>query len=397
MSERRAGDRRKNDPSTPWTGIDRRQFIRRVGAMSALALMGVEAACTVPSVTGPEGSPVAPPGPLHAGAQAKGFYFGASFKERWLVSEPDYAASLASECGILVPESALTWETVRPSAGTFNFANADTAVGFATGHSLPVRGHTLVWHSKMPAWLTQSLTPTTGEAILREHVRTTVGRYAGRITSWDVVNEIVATGDQRPDALRITPWLNALGPAFIDIAFDEASRNDPACELMYNDFGMEYSDVPGERKRAAVLRLLSDLKSRGVPIHGLCLQSHLNPAQQAFFDEQKLRSFLADVAALGMRILVSELDVTDQALPADITQRDTEVADAYRSYLDVVLDERSLRGVLTWGITDRHSWLSDFRPRSDGLPVRSLPLDATMQEKTAYKAMTSAFSVAPSR
>jgi endo-1,4-beta-xylanase len=280
----------------------------------------------------------------------------------------------------------------------FDFADADASIAFASTHGLRARGHPLVWHSKLPSWVPPTLTTVAdAEGVLRQHIRTVVGRYSGRIASWNVINEAVATGDLRPDGLRITPWLTALGPAYLDIAFNEASLADPACELVWNEFGLEYSDIPGERKRAAVLRLLVDLKARGVPVHGLGIQSHLNPALASAFDAQKLRQFIAEVGRAGFTIVISELDVTDQSLPADISERDYTVASTYREYLDVVLDEPAVRGVVTWGLTDRHSWLSGFKPRTDFLPVRTLPLDAEMKPKVAYQAMASAMFSAPGR
>jgi endo-1,4-beta-xylanase len=166
--------------------------------------------------------------------------------------------------------------------------------------------------------------------------------------------------------------------------------------LVYNENALEYSSRKDEVKRTAVLKLLERLKSRGTPIHALGIQSHL-VAQEATLNAKKLRSFLSDVASLGLKILITELDVSDQKLPSDPAVRDRIVAGVYEDYLSVVLDEKAVIAVLNWGLSDRHTWLSTFTPRSDGAPVRPLPLDSSFKPKLAWNAMARAFDQARKR
>jgi endo-1,4-beta-xylanase len=229
-----------------------------------------------------------------------------------------------------------------------------------------------------------------------EHITKVAGHYAGRIHSWDVVNEAVFPKHGRSDGLRNTPWLEFLGPNYIDIAFRAAVAADPQALLVYNDYGMEYDTPKDEAKRTAVLKLLERLRSQGTPVQALGIQAHLWGGETRF-NPRKLKAFLAEVAGLGLKILITELDVTDKHLPSDINLRDRLVAEIYQDYLSVVLDEPAVIAVITWGLSDRYTWLSQQQPRQDGQPVRPLPLDAQMRRKQAWKAIARAFDQAPAR
>ncbi|MGA9382056.1 MAG: endo-1,4-beta-xylanase, partial [Phormidium sp.] len=115
------------------------------------------------------------------------------------------------------------------------------------------------------------------------------------------------------------------------------------------------------------------------------------------FNQKKYSKFLSDVASLGLKIMITELDVEDDKLPRNIAIRDRMVAAAYQDYLSVVLEQPAVIGVLTWGLSDRYTWLSSYRPRPDKAPVRTLPLDANLQRKLAWNAIARAFDSAPKR
>jgi len=328
-------------------------------------------------------------------AAAKGFLYGAATQHQLLAQNPAFAAAFLKECGFLVTENDLQWKEVHPLPRQFDFSAADALVEFAASNKLLFRGHNLVWHNCLPDWYQEVVNSHNAEQILVNHVQTVVGRYAGKVHSWDVVNEAIEPKDNRSDRLRRTPWVEFLGPSYVDLAFRVAAAADPQAMLIYNDYGLEYDTPEHEAKRDAVLTLLQQLKAQGTPVHGFGMQSHLY-AHITRFNPEKLRRFLADVASLGLKILVTELDVVDRDLPADITVRDRIVASAYEDYLDVVLDEPAVIAVLTWGLSDRYTWLSESQPRSDGLPVRPLPLDENMNRKLAWNAIARAFDRRPS-
>ncbi|MBE9013719.1 endo-1,4-beta-xylanase [Pseudanabaenaceae cyanobacterium LEGE 13415] len=328
-------------------------------------------------------------------AAAKGIIFGAAANQRDVVRDTEYAQVLAKDCGILVPENDLKWADLRPSPDQFDFQRGDWMAQFTKQHGLLLRGHTLAWHQSNPEWL-KDITRQQAEQVLVKHIHTVVKHYAGRMHSWDVVNEAIdGAWSDRADKLQPTQWVKLLDKNYIEIAFRAAAAADPNAILVYNDTSVDY-DVPEDnRTRAAILKLLESLKSRNVPIHALGIQGHLDAAEKRF-NEKKFRDFLSEVAGMGLKILITELDVSDRSLPADIHVRDRAVADAIEQYLSVALDERAVSAVITWGISDRYTWLSRY-PRPDKLPVRTLPYSDTMQRKLAWNAIARSFDAAPKR
>lgn len=333
-------------------------------------------------------------------AAAKGLIYGTAIRYPSLSSDVKLAESVAFECGMLVPEWELKWfagkQPLRPSADSFDFQMGDWMANYAKTHGLLFRGHTLVWHESLPPWFGNTVNSQNAREFLTQHIKTVMQHYAGKIHSWDVVNEAIKLGDNRSDGLRTTPWLKLLGTDYIDLAFRLAAESDPQTLLVYNDFGLDYDTPQDEAKRIAVLKLLEGLKSKGTPIHALGIQAHLLPGKNKF-NPEKLRQFLRDVASLGLKIMITEMDVSDKELPVDIKIRDRIIAGVYEDYLSAALDEKAVIAVITWGLSDRYSWLSEFEPRDDQALVRPLPLDAQMQRKLVWNAIARAFDHAPKR
>jgi endo-1,4-beta-xylanase len=303
------------------------------------------------------------------------------------------ANAVARECGILVPEGALKWRALRPAPDRFDFHGGDTILQFASLHGQLVRGHTLVWHQALPDWFGSVAGPGNAGSLLASHIETVCGHYAGRLQAWDVVNEVVDA--RAPGGLRNTPWLRFLGQGYIADAFRLAHAADPAAVLFLNDYGLEPDTATAKAKRLAVLALLRRLLDAGAPVQGLGLQAHLVAGDR--FDS--LADFLEQVRALGLRVAVTELDVSDERLPGTpLQRRDAAVAATYASFLHEALAVPGLvREVLTWGLTDATSWLQAYQPRPDGLPKRPLPLDDALARKPAWAAIRTAFQAAGAR
>jgi len=339
-------------------------------------------------------------GTLKERAAAKGLIYGAAIRYPDLSSDSLLAAAVAKECGILVPEWELKWsagkQALRPNKDNFDFRAADWMARFANSRKLLFRGHTLVWHDSLPPWFKDEVNRQNAELVLTKHINKVVGHYAGKIHSWDVVNEAIALWDKRSDNLRKTPWLEYLGTDYIELAFRLAAKADPKALLVYNDYDLDYDTSEHEAKRNAVLKLLQRLKSKGTPIHALGIQAHLSGDSKSF-NAQKFRDFLREVARLGLKIMITEMDVKDNKLPKDPQKRDQAITAAYEDYLSAALDEKAVNTVITWGLSDKYTWLTEFKPRPDRAPVRPLPLDDKMQRKLAWSAIARAFDHAPKR
>jgi endo-1,4-beta-xylanase len=380
---------------------NRRQILFGIGTLAGLGISNT-ASQLFPVLTaqtpnlGKRDFSVSGDSPLRIRAAKKGLIFGAAATNRALFSDSQLVSAFVRECEILVPESVLKWDSLRPEPGRYNFSGGDSVVHFAIAQNLLIRGHTLVWHEALPLWVESVMNSVNAKQLLTDHITTVVKRYAGKIHSWDVVNEAIDPKDGRSDNLRNTPWLLMLGPDYIEMAFRTAAKADPNAMLVYNDFGLDYDTSSGNTKRAAVLKLLERLKSKDTPIHALGIQAHLyrdNPR----FNPAKFRSFLKDVASLGLKILITEMDVTDKTLPKDVQIRDRMVAAAYEDYLSVALEEPAVIAVLTWGLSDRYTWLSSHDPRKDGASARPLPLDKNLKRKLAWNAIARSFDKAPKR
>jgi endo-1,4-beta-xylanase len=350
---------------------------------------------------------VSPGGSLKERAAAKGIIYGAAGRYPDFVLNPKLAACYAQECALLVPEWSFKWfitwypkrpvpnHPLRPSPDQFDFTASDWMAKFAQTHHLLFRGHPLIWDISLPPWFKETVNRQNAEKFMVEHIQTVAGRYAGKMHSWDVVNEAINIYQGHPQSLQKTAWFELLGPNYIDLAYRVAAQSDPNALLVYNDFGMEYDDTDSDKKRAAILKLLERLKSKGTPIHALGIQSHLSGSRTS--DYKKLRKFLSDIASLGLQIMITELDVVDEELPSDITVRDRIIARVYEDFLAAVLDEPAVKTIVTWGLSDGYTYHIDFHPRKDGMLVRPLPLSTNLERKLAWNAIARAFDNAPKR
>jgi endo-1,4-beta-xylanase len=224
-----------------------------------------------------------------------------------------------------------------------------------------------------------------------------MAHYKGTIKSWDIVNEAIEPKDGQPDSLRDSPFLRRLGPDYIGRAFTIAAEADPSIQGFYNEYGLCHDDGVDEARRRAVLALLEKLRRDGVPVHGLGIQGHL--AMGRPFSASVFTTFLGQVAALGMKILITELDIDDRSLTQTISERDRLVGERATQFLYAAMSERAVEGVLTWGLSDKYSWLNNdkYQKRSDGTMNRCLPYDDQFERKSFWFALYNAFRSAPLR
>jgi endo-1,4-beta-xylanase len=317
-------------------------------------------------------------GPGAAQAPRRMRYGAAAMKENFL-DDPLYRDALVKHCDVIVPMNDLKWEALRPTRGQFAFEDADRLLSFAKSNGKSVRGHTLCWYGGMPAWTKALSTRAEAERELATHIERVVGNYAGRIPSWDVVNEAIAHDPEKQGVWRDTIWSRLLGPAHIDIAFKTAAAADPKAELVYNDYDLETNEPREERRRTEVLNLVRRLQDRKIPIHAIGFQAHLYAEKT--IDADGLARFVTALKALGLRILVTELDVIDWRLPASTSERDRLAAKHVDSFLSALTAAGPIDTLITWGITDKYSWIHETFKRSDSAVSRPLPLDAEYRAK----------------
>jgi endo-1,4-beta-xylanase len=340
-------------------------------------------------------------------ARAKGLRFGTALSGRGL-NDLAYLQLVREECGVIVPENEMKMAFIQPRPGEFRFERGDRLMSFAAENKMLVRGHTLLWHHPrwMPRWFEGhdfgAEPARAGEALLREHIRRTSTHFGKQVYSWDVVNEAIhnITGEMRDTRLS-----KAVGSpdTVLEIAFHAAREHLPDTELVYNDYmGWESDNEP---HRNGVLRLLERLRKKNVPVDALGIQAHIGAGNQdsnanrAFDarDEKAWHAFLKEVTGMGHKLLITEFDVHDAPLSADITARDAQVAALGRGFLDVTLSFPEVSVLMCWGLADNYTWLQGRTPRSDGLPKRTSPYDKSYASKPLREEIAASLLATPMR
>jgi endo-1,4-beta-xylanase len=377
--------------------IGRRTFLAAAAAATAIGPGCAGAATPPPGLATRPG--------LGAIAASKNILFGAC--SRGLIpengplrieSDEAYSALFKHECRMLTTEYEVKMPNTRPQPNTWDFDAADMLMDYAAKNGMAFRGHCLLWSAVMPKWFKQEVDATNFEAFITDHIHKVAGRYAGRVISWDVVNEAITDGDEAAeDGLRKGPLYDLAGPRYLDIAFKAAHEADPKSLLCLNQDAVEYDVDSQDYRRQMTLGQLRRLLDAKVPIHALGIQSHLEPGWLKFTPEV-LSRFLDDVASLGLKVFITELDVVDRRLPADIPARDQGAAAAVQEFLTVVLQHPAVAMVNTWGLSDRYNWIEDSgMRRKDGRRSRAQLFDDDLAPKPVYQAVVDALNAAPAR
>jgi endo-1,4-beta-xylanase len=333
---------------------------------------------------------------LGAAAARAGITFGTSIATDTLVT-PAQAALYLREARILTVDWALIFGNLRPEADRFLTGDAEAILTFAGPSDTPVHGHALAWNESRPDWLMKLSTAELRKALDR-HVDETVGHFAGRLPSWNVVNEPFWPGHGLAGDFRGGPWLAAFGPDYVARAFKRAQAADPQAKLVLNEAMTEAWTEDGARIRRGLLQLVDTLQDQGVRLDAVGLQGHLNPGLP--HDDAGFTDFLHQLAEREVEIWITELDVDDTAFADDIVARDAAVAARYRDFLTAVLAVPAVTTVITWQLADSASWyfhMAEQRDPDARRMPRPLPYDAAFEPKPAHDAMLEAFQTREKR
>jgi endo-1,4-beta-xylanase len=308
------------------------------------------------------------------------------------LQDPAFAAFFVENFNTLTAGQELKWSSyLRPSPTTYNFTRADAMVEFAERHGMHFHGHNLCWNHWLPLWVNSTLTRANAAHYLEEHITTVVKRYAGRVDSWDVVNEPLGTWRNPKTGQSPRPWIDLIGPTYLDIAFHAAATADPHALRVLNFADLENSRW-GEAARQQALTLVEGLLQRNVPVQAIGLESHLD-GTEAVANESQDR-FIQAVRSLGLKILITELDIIDTRIPGSLTQRDDAVARAYSEYLQRIVPRTGTEQVIFWTPWDGSDWMETEHgarfDRADGKPHRPGLIDVAMHRKPAFHAVANA-------
>jgi GH35 family endo-1,4-beta-xylanase/enterochelin esterase-like enzyme len=296
---------------------------------------------------------------------------------------------------IVTPENCMKPGPVHPSEDTWRFERPDALVKWCIDNRIAIHGHALVWHVQTNHWFFRDGDQAAVTQRMKDHISILVGRYKGKIRGWDVVNEAINDGGNaetaRTENLRDSPWMRTVGPEFIPLAFKFAHEADPDARLYYNDYGIEAGP-----KHASSMVLLKRLIKDGVPIHGVGIQGHWSTADVPY---AALDKAIADYASLGLKVSITELDVTIRGASggqfgrgpggrrmgegAPSSPQDLKAqADAYaRLFAIFIKHKHVVERVTFWGLSDRRTWRFGQHP---------LIFDSNNQRKPAYAAIVDA-------
>ena len=306
--------------------------------------------------------------------------------------DPKTTAFIARQFNMATPENIMKSALIHPKWDTYNFEMGDKLVEFGKKHNIKINGHTLIWHSQLPAFIRGIHSQDSIRTFFTNHLKTVAGHYEGKVFSWDVVNEAL----NEDGTLRKSVFLQYLGEDYIKEAFRMAQEASPSAELYYNDYNNEQP-----AKRAGCIALIRKIQESKVRIDGVGIQGHWHVGKVPLKDiEESINQY----AALGLKVMFTELDI--EVLPrnfqgADVGQRMTaneqsnpyptalpdsvqqQLASDYEALFKLFLKHKDkITRVTFWGVNDGDSWLNNWPIR--GRTSYPLLFDRSNQPKPAF-------------
>lgn len=324
------------------------------------------------------------------------FYIGAAINDEVINGVDTLALKLIdNEYNTLSPENIMKWMFLQPGQDTFYFDMADKYVALGEKNNMHIVGHTLLWHSQIADFMNEIKDSTVMAGHLENHINTIVGRYKGKIHTWDVVNEAL----NEDGTLRESLFFEVMGKDYIEYAFKLAAAADPQAELVYNDYNLWKPE-----KRNGVVQLVKKLQAKGVKIDGVGMQAHWS------INDPELEDIENSIIAyndLGVKVMFTELDITVLPNPwdlegAEISQNfegsefmnpypkelpdsvQVKLAKRYEDIFKLFLKHKDkISRVTFWGVNDGGSWLNDWPIK--GRTNYPLLFDRHYQPKKAYE------------
>ncbi|WP_282086298.1 endo-1,4-beta-xylanase [Aquimarina algiphila] len=327
------------------------------------------------------------------------FLIGAALNTSQIKETDTNAVTLiAKEFNSITPENDMKWEQIHPKENEYFFDVADAYVVFGKKHNMHIVGHTLLWHSQLAPWVNEIKDKKKLEHHIEKHINTVVGRYKGKIHSWDVVNEALNEDGSPRESL----FYNVFGnESYLELAFRLAEKVDPEAQLIYNDYNLWKPE-----KRKGVIRIVENLKSKGIKIDAVGMQAHWSVEGPSIED---IENSIIAYSELGVKVMFTELDVTALPNPWELNGAAVEQSyeryegdlkmDPYRNGLTDEAKEKitkryedifklflkhrdKISRVTFWGVTDGQSWLNNWPIK--GRTNYPLLFDRAFQPKEVY-------------
>jgi len=334
---------------------------------------------------------ISEPSTLREIADARGLYYGAAVNY-WRITDKNtnsgdrkqYNNIVKTDYNVLVAENACKFYTIRRQKDDWNWSQCDALIDIAGENGQQFRGHTLSWNKWQPDWImSTSLSASQKRTILKEHITRVINRYKSRgpgFYTWDVVNEAIADGQTDMTGYKLKklgPWYPDI-PDYLEVAFkaaDTARGSSKYPLLFYNDYGIGSAVGITAVKSQQTFNMVKELKNKGVPIDGVGFQLHI---QIEYGDVEGVRTNIQRYARLGLEVHLTEVDIRKAGLKWNSNTEERQ-AEVYAALMQVCLDEPNCTSFLTWGLTDKYTWL--------GSSKRPLPYDENYEPKMALTAL----------
>lgn len=273
----------------------------------------------------------------------------------------------------------------------YDFSRADKVTDWAVKNGMRMRGHTLVW-SKMNHTHPKALNRMVSESenpgkmmtgILEKHINRVMGHFKGRITQWDVVNEVFRYGGEGIDGI----FMDVLGEKYIDDVFHMAHKADPGAELVINETIGSYRGG----KAVEFLDFVKGMLDRGVPVHGIGIQEHNNVKG---LDD--LAWFIKEVEKTGLFLEITEMDMRANFFRKEPDKYQAQ-AEALYQRIKTAVDSKCCRGITFWGLHDGNTWMDRIAGPRSHAPNEPQLFDGNLKKKPAYYGVLRAIEEAAER
>jgi len=294
---------------------------------------------------------------VKANKLAHPFFIGMAIKASQLTTGSPYDVILKNEFSSISAEYEMKMDQISTASGVYNWTVADKIVAYGNTNGINVHGHALVWHNSVPQWLKDfSGTDAEFAAEVKKYITDVVTHYAGKVKSWDVVNEAV---DDNGTSMRNTIFLKRMGANYVKDCFQWArnaaiAAGDNSLLLFYND----YATSTNIAKQDKVFSIVDDLKTSNL-IDGIGFQMHnnyLNPTKA------QIETDLNKAVAKGLKIHVSELDIQvnqSNDISTFTNERRLAQKEKYKEIVKIynALPAANKYALTVWGMKDNESWI----------------------------------------
>ena len=251
----------------------------------------------------------------------------------------------------------MKWGSLQKSRNEWDFRDADYLVDFCCKNDIVVKGHALVWHNQLPAFVSElSLGTNSGKTLLKyiqEHIRTTMHHFKGRVRSWDVLNEIISDDGLRLRDCIFTKHIAIENWDFIAKVFRWAHEVDPECLLFYNDYSISHINS----KSNYAYKMIKYLLDENVPVHGVGFQGHIHASH---YNANSIHQNIKRFTELGILVNFSEVDVRTRGISDSKSIRLKRQELVYEELAQCLIKHKNFESFTLWGFTDLHSWVHGF-------------------------------------